>query len=162
MAATLRRRQGRWATGTTTTHHGYCLKCQARCGVLAEVTDGALSAVRDDPAHPNGGICAMGAAEVEVTASPRRLTRPLRRTNAEDEPPRWEEIFWDDALTEVVDRISGDGGRSRSSNGTRGRPPPTGCSPGSASASNPRTRPMTVVVVVDDRIPEGAVVGQAG
>lgn len=87
------------------TRSGYCTNCQARCGVLAEVEDGRLTAVVRDADHPNGGICAMGSAAPEIAGAPNRLTRPLRRVNGKDEPSEWEPISWEAALTEIVARM---------------------------------------------------------
>lgn len=85
---------------------GYCTQCHARCGVLAEVDEGRLIAVNRDEAHPNGGICAMGAAAPEIAGAPNRLTHPLRRVNGKDAAqPSWEPISWDAALDEIVGRM---------------------------------------------------------
>lgn len=84
---------------------GYCTNCQARCGVLARVDDGRLTAVVRDSDHPNGGICAMGSAAPDIAGASNRLDHPLRRINGKGEQPRWEEISWDDALEEVVSRM---------------------------------------------------------
>ena len=60
-----------------------------------------------DPAHPTGAaLCPKGRAAPEIVHSPRRLTRPLRRTapkTADD--PRWVEISWDEALAEIAGRF---------------------------------------------------------
>lgn len=84
---------------------GYCLKCRARCGVLARIEDGRLTGVEADPGHPNGGICAMGRAEADIAHDPRRLRHPLRRTSPKDEPAQFRRISWDEALDEIVERM---------------------------------------------------------
>lgn len=86
--------------------HGYCVKCRARCGVIAEVQDNRLTRIRSDESHPNGGICAMGAAAPEFAARGDRLLYPLRRTAPKGErDPRWRRITWDQALDKVTERL---------------------------------------------------------
>ena len=46
--------------------HTYCAMCVSRCGVLATVSDGVLTKVTPDPAHPNGCICVKGTAAPEI------------------------------------------------------------------------------------------------
>ena len=61
--------------------HGYCALCIARCGTVATVEDGRFTRLDPDPTHPTGqAICAKGRAAPELTAHPKRLTSPLRRT----------------------------------------------------------------------------------
>ena len=51
-------------------------------------------------------LCAKGRAAPELVHSPRRLTQPLRRTRPKTDPdPGWREITWDEALTEIADRV---------------------------------------------------------
>ncbi|MEK8173872.1 molybdopterin-dependent oxidoreductase [Streptomyces sp. M19] len=48
-----------------------------------------------------------GRAAPEIVHSPRRLTRPLRRTTPSPTPTRWEPIGWDEAMAEIADRLGG-------------------------------------------------------
>ncbi|GAA3585853.1 molybdopterin-dependent oxidoreductase [Amycolatopsis ultiminotia] len=86
---------------------GYCTLCRSRCGAVYTVEDGALRGVRPDPDHPTGAaMCPKGRAAPELVHSPERLRRPLRRTTPKSDPdPRWREIGWDEALTEVAERL---------------------------------------------------------
>ena len=88
---------------------GYCTLCRSRCGSLNHVVDGRLVAVSPNPAHPTGAaLCAKGRAAPELVASPRRLTKPLRRSRPRGDPdPGWVEIPWDEALDEIADRLGG-------------------------------------------------------
>ncbi|WP_037368209.1 molybdopterin-dependent oxidoreductase [Amycolatopsis orientalis] len=88
---------------------GYCTLCRSRCGAVYTVENGALRAVRPDPAHPTGtALCPKGRAAPELVHSPERLRRPLRRTTPKSDPdPRWREISWDEALSEVAERLGG-------------------------------------------------------
>ncbi|WP_375455489.1 molybdopterin-dependent oxidoreductase [uncultured Methylobacterium sp.] len=86
---------------------GYCTLCRSRCGSLNSVVDGRLVAAAPNPAHPTGAaLCAKGRAAPELLGSPRRLTRPLRRTRPRGDPdPGWVEIGWDEALRAVAGRL---------------------------------------------------------
>ncbi|WP_298255805.1 molybdopterin-dependent oxidoreductase [Bradyrhizobium sp.] len=88
---------------------GYCTLCRSRCGSITVVDNGRLVGVENLPGHPTGGaLCAKGRAAPEMVHSPRRLTKPLRRTaprNAAD--PGWVEISWDDALDEIAGKLCG-------------------------------------------------------
>lgn len=59
------------------------------------------------PGHPTGGaLCAKGRAAPEIAGSPRRLTRPLKRTRPRgDADAGWVEISWDAALDEIAARL---------------------------------------------------------
>ena len=58
--------------------------------------------------HPTGGaLCAKGRAMPELTASPKRLLRPLKRTNPKDaDDPGLVPIGWDEALDEIAARLA--------------------------------------------------------
>jgi anaerobic selenocysteine-containing dehydrogenase/ferredoxin len=85
----------------------YWTLCRSRCGCTYVIEDGRLGAVEPLEGHPTGGaLCAKGRAAPELVASPRRLTRPLKRTRPRSDPdPGWVEISWDEALTEIADRL---------------------------------------------------------
>lgn len=89
------------------TKRGYCTLCRSRCGAIYTVRDDRLLGVQPDAEHPTGSaLCAKGRAAPELVHSPRRLTRPLRRTNPKSDPdPGWVEIGWDEALDEIADRL---------------------------------------------------------
>ncbi|NEE37989.1 molybdopterin-dependent oxidoreductase, partial [Streptomyces sp. SID7982] len=86
---------------------GYCTLCRSRCGSLNTVENEKLVAVEPLPGHPTGGaLCAKGRAAPEIADSPRRLTRPLRRTRPKDDPdPGWTEVTWDEALDDIARRM---------------------------------------------------------
>ncbi|GFG49678.1 molybdopterin dinucleotide-binding protein [Mycolicibacterium agri] len=87
--------------------HGYCTLCRSRCGALYSIEGDRLLSVAPDPEHPTGAaLCPKGRAAPEIVHSPRRLTRPLRRTNPKTaEDPGWVEIGWDEALDEIAARF---------------------------------------------------------
>jgi anaerobic selenocysteine-containing dehydrogenase/ferredoxin-NADP reductase len=76
---------------------------------MTVVEDGRMIAVENLPGHPTGeALCAKGRAAPEMVHSPRRLTKPLRRTaprTAAD--PGWVEISWDEALDEIAEKLGG-------------------------------------------------------
>ncbi|MFJ1864784.1 molybdopterin-dependent oxidoreductase [Streptomyces sp. NPDC088097] len=86
---------------------GFCTLCKSRCGAIYTVEDGRLTGVRPDPDHPTGAaLCPKGRSAPEIAHSTRRLTTPLRRTNPKSDPdPGWTPITWDEAMTEIADRI---------------------------------------------------------
>ncbi|MDV3130172.1 molybdopterin-dependent oxidoreductase [Mycobacterium sp. 21AC1] len=88
-------------------HHGYCTLCRSRCGAVYSVDGDRLVSVAPDPDHPTGAaLCPKGRAAPEIVHSPRRLIRPLRRTNPKTaDDPGWVEIGWDEALTEIATRF---------------------------------------------------------
>jgi anaerobic selenocysteine-containing dehydrogenase len=85
------------------TRTGVCNLCEASCGLLLTIEDGAVTGVRGNPADPlsRGHICPKGVAIGDVHADPDRLRRPVRRDG-----DRWVEIGWDEALDLVADRLA--------------------------------------------------------
>ncbi|EUM08078.1 hypothetical protein L465_03610 [Enterobacter sp. BIDMC 29] len=87
---------------------GYCALCRSRCGTLNEIIDGRLVSVHPDEDHPTGGaVCLKGKAAPELIYSEARVLWPLRRTQPKGaEDPGWKRITWDEALTEIADRLT--------------------------------------------------------
>lgn len=96
----------------------FCAQCRSRCGVVATVEAGRLTAVAADPSHPSGAkICPKGRAAPEMVYAPERLLKPLRRTapkGAAD--PGWQEISWEEALTATAEGLA----RTRAKLGAEG------------------------------------------
>jgi len=86
----------------------FCTQCRSRCGCIAVVENGKLSAVEPDPAHPTGAkLCPKGRAAPELVDHPDRLTTPLRRTSPKGAAdPGWQPISWDAALAEIAGRMA--------------------------------------------------------
>lgn len=86
-----------------------CYGCPAgTCGMLAHRVNGVVTEVRGDPDCPfsQGRLCAKGHAQIMMAYSPKRVTRPLKRTNPEKGigvDPRWVEISYEEAI-----RITGE------------------------------------------------------
>jgi len=85
-----------------------CAYCAVGCGVLIyTIGDGPKNVtpqvihVEGDPDHPTnrGTLCPKGASLEQDILNPRRLLKPqVRRPGATD----WQDISWDDALSEIA------------------------------------------------------------
>jgi len=85
-----------------------CPYCAVGCGVLIyTIGDGAKNVtpqvihVEGDPDHPTnrGTLCPKGASLEQDILNPRRLLKPqVRRPGATE----WQDISWDDALSEIA------------------------------------------------------------
>ena len=62
-------------TMSQTTTLGVCNLCEAICGLEMTITDGAVSAIRGNPADPlsRGHVCPKGVALADVHTDPDRL-----------------------------------------------------------------------------------------
>lgn len=81
----------------------FCRICEPSCGLVAEVDDGRLVALRADQAHPvtKGFACHKGIAALDVHDDPDRVRRPLHRSA----DGTWSERTWDEALGDVAARL---------------------------------------------------------
>jgi anaerobic selenocysteine-containing dehydrogenase len=89
--------------GYTGTRLTACNLCEAICGLELTLTDGAVSAIRGNPADPlsRGYICPKGVALADVYDDPDRLRRPVVRRGDD-----WVETGWGEALDLVADRLA--------------------------------------------------------
>lgn len=89
---------------SATEYTTFCRICEPLCGMIATVEDGTLTSLRPDKDHPlsSGFACQKGIAFTEVVNDPDRVTTPLRRG-----PGGFEEVSWDEALTDIADRLKG-------------------------------------------------------
>ncbi|WP_370979550.1 molybdopterin-dependent oxidoreductase [Agaribacterium sp. ZY112] len=87
--------------------HSYCALCISKCGCIATVDDGRLIKVNKDPTHPTGqAFCLKGKAAPELVYHPERLLKPLKRINSKDAAePQWQTISWQQALTEIQEKL---------------------------------------------------------
>ncbi len=83
-----------------------CYFCHHNCGVLAYVKDGELLYAEGDPSTANaGGLCARGNQAMTFYDSPTRINYPLKRAGEKGEN-KWERVSWDQALTEIAEKIN--------------------------------------------------------
>lgn len=83
--------------------HSLCNSCSSKCGFTAHVKNGRVGTMTGDDEHPycEGTLCARGYGYAAVAYSEDRLTHPLKRIGEGE----FEAISWDDALTEIGDKI---------------------------------------------------------
>jgi len=107
-----------------------CNACGGQCGIFAHVVEGRVVKIEPNPWNPNNysnissdffadydpaigvrqgaAICPKGNAAIASLYDPDRVQLPRKRTNpnkGRDEDPRWQEISWDQAITEIADRL---------------------------------------------------------
>lgn len=83
----------------------YCDMCNQvpKCGMTAYVQDGKIVRVESRDPHPTTPLCAKGLASIQELYDPKRLTTPMRRTNAKGTgTPTWEPITWDEAYSTIA------------------------------------------------------------
>jgi anaerobic selenocysteine-containing dehydrogenase len=85
----------------------FCALCVSRCGALATVEDGVMTALSPDPSHPTGAaLCIKGRVAPELVNHPRRILHPMERTRPKgDADPGWRRISWDQALDRAAERL---------------------------------------------------------
>ena len=85
----------------------FCALCVSRCGALATVEDGVMTALSPDPSHPTGSaLCIKGRVAPELVNHPRRILHPMERTRPKGEgDPGWRRISWDQALGRAAERL---------------------------------------------------------
>ena len=76
------------------------------CGMLVEVRDGDVVAVRGDEDNPDsrGFLCVRGQASRQIVGNPKRLLRPLVRDRRSEDA--WREATWDETLDLIAERIA--------------------------------------------------------
>ncbi|GAA1991592.1 molybdopterin-dependent oxidoreductase [Amycolatopsis minnesotensis] len=87
---------------------GACpLDCPDGCAWVVTVRDGTAVKLRGNRDHPftHGTLCVKVNQYLEHAAAPDRLRHPLRRVGAKGEG-RFERIGWDEALTEIAERLA--------------------------------------------------------
>lgn len=88
-----------------------CGRCYGGCAVRVHRINGVATQIEGNPDSDmgaRGGLCAKGLAALQVLYDPNRLNMPLKRTNPEKglhADPKWKEISWDEALTEIADHL---------------------------------------------------------
>jgi anaerobic selenocysteine-containing dehydrogenase len=75
------------------------------CGMLVDIEEGKLTAVRGDPDNPDsrGFLCIRGQASKEIIGNPNRLLHPLIRDHRKDDFRR---ASWDEALDRIAKALA--------------------------------------------------------
>ena len=85
-----------------------CFNCEAGCGLVAyhDKETGEIRKIEGNPHHPGsrGRNCAKGPATINQIYDTERVMFPLRRVG-ERGSGQWERISWEEALTEVGEKI---------------------------------------------------------
>ena len=93
----------------------YCYQCVAGPDLLTvKVQDGVATEIEPNfcaaGVHPGGGkVCVKAYGLVQKTYNPHRVLTPMKRTNprkGRDEPPGFEPITWDEALSLIAARLA--------------------------------------------------------
>lgn len=87
-----------------------CNGCFNVCAIRALKKNGKLVSVKGDPdvESSQGKVCGKSIARIAELYDPKRVTRPLKRTNPEKGigvDPKWVEISWEEALDTVVKKL---------------------------------------------------------
>ena len=85
-----------------------CFNCESACGLLAYVDKDTyeIRKFEGNPVHPGsrGRNCAKGPATHNQVYDPERILYPLKRVGKRGEG-KWERISWDQALTEISEKM---------------------------------------------------------
>lgn len=92
------------SAGSTKKVRTFCRVCEPACGLLATVREDALEKLEADRDHPvsRGFVCNKGIYGADVHNDPDRLAYPLKRVA----PGRFERIGWDQAASEIAERLA--------------------------------------------------------
>lgn len=84
------------------THFRACNLCEAICGLAIEHEQGKILGIRGDRDDPfsRGHLCPKALALKDVFEDPDRLRKPMRREGA-----RFVEVSWEDAFTDIGERL---------------------------------------------------------
>jgi anaerobic selenocysteine-containing dehydrogenase len=87
-----------------------CLNCPARCATRVRVVNGKAVKITGNPLSQvsEGKICPRAHIGLQVLYDSERINTPLKRTNnkkGQGADPKWVPISWDQALSEVTNRL---------------------------------------------------------
>ncbi len=84
-----------------------CQMCPGGCGLRVRRIDGRPVRVDGNPLHPvNGGrLCPRGQASLQSLLHPDRLRGPMRRVGPPGSLDSFEPATWEEALSEIGDRL---------------------------------------------------------
>ncbi|MFK8020499.1 MAG: molybdopterin-dependent oxidoreductase [Pseudomonadales bacterium] len=84
------------------TKHTFCSLCESFCGLEVDVDENKIVDIRPDSKHvvTEGYACVKGTRYDSIQHSPDRIFEPQKRVG-----DKWQSISWDQALTEIADKI---------------------------------------------------------
>lgn len=88
--------------------HTFCRLCEPACGLVAEVEEQRIVALRADTDNPatKGYCCNKGLRYLDVHQDPDRLSHPLKRITSRAEPTAaFQRVSWDEAAEEVGNKL---------------------------------------------------------
>lgn len=94
-------------TGEVTTVDTVCNLCPGACGISVRKVGDRATKIEGREGYPvnDGGICPLGAAGLQLLYGPWRVPGAVRRTGKPGSGA-WQKISWDEAIAEVVERLS--------------------------------------------------------
>lgn len=95
------------AKGETFYETSACPLCPGGCGIFIRMVDDRTIKIEGQAGHPvnDGGVCVLGLSGLQLLYSPTRVTGPMKRIGNRGSG-KWEPISWDDAIGEVVAKLS--------------------------------------------------------
>ena len=84
-----------------------CAWCQNACSMKVHVQSGRIVNIYGNPDDPvtNGRLCPKGQSNVDMLYNKYRLKAPLKRIGPMGKPESYQEISWDQALTEIAEKL---------------------------------------------------------
>ena len=79
-----------------------CTLCPGGCGISVKKVDQRVIKIEGLEGHPvnEGSLCPLGNSGAQLLYSPSRVRTPLKKVNG-----RWQNISWQDAITEIASRL---------------------------------------------------------
>ncbi len=89
--------------GEATYANSTCTLCPGGCGISVRLIDDRVVKIEGQAGHPvsAGGICPLGQSGPQLLYGPTRIKTPRKKISG-----RWRNISWDDAIEEIVGKLS--------------------------------------------------------
>ncbi len=91
--------------GKATWYATTCRMCAAGCGIMVRTINGRAKKIEGNPSYPlnEGKTCARGQAGLQALYNPDRLRNAVKQNGRESR--NFEPLYWDAALSELMDKI---------------------------------------------------------
>jgi anaerobic selenocysteine-containing dehydrogenase len=97
-----KKKPGNREAGMSETKQVGCVFCDGGCSLSADINEGGIKLSPLDSKLP--AICSKAQMFQEYRSHPDRITVPLKNIGRRGEPV-WQEVEWDDALSEIAERL---------------------------------------------------------